>query len=112
ARARTLRVRVDCPAPFGPRRPNTSPSSTSKETPLTAVNSPNCLTSPLTSMAFIVSIPERQEHVRRHPDRETAVGVVDAQAHFERADVALRAADVALRGEAAVDGARRRGSGR
>ena len=35
-----MRMRVDLPAPFGPSRPNTSPSSTPKVTPLTAVKSP------------------------------------------------------------------------
>ena len=37
--ARILRV-VVLPAPFGPIRPKTSPSLTSKEMPLTAWNSP------------------------------------------------------------------------
>ena len=45
---------------------------------------------------------QRKQHVGRHADGEPAILVVDAQADLERLDVALRAADVALRGEAAV----------
>src|SRR5690349_3204464 len=44
---------VVLPAPFGPRKPKTSPACTSKLTPLTAVNAdlpwPYCLTRSLTS---------------------------------------------------------------
>ncbi|OQC26274.1 MAG: hypothetical protein BWX70_02358 [Verrucomicrobia bacterium ADurb.Bin070] len=35
-----IRIVVDFPAPFGPRKPRTSPFSTEKETPLTAWNEP------------------------------------------------------------------------
>src|ERR1051326_5804009 len=42
------------PAPFGPSKPNTSPRSTSKLTPLTAVCSPKCLVRPCTSMIAVM----------------------------------------------------------
>src|SRR3546814_4989902 len=35
---------VDLPAPFGPRKPSTSPLATDKLMLSTAVNGPNCLT--------------------------------------------------------------------
>ena len=47
-----IRINVDLPAPFGPSRPNISPSFTKNETSSTAVNSPNFLTMWSTSMAF------------------------------------------------------------
>src|SRR3954451_19134316 len=40
----TMRMVVDLPAPFGPRKPSTSPRSTVKETPSTARLAPNVLT--------------------------------------------------------------------
>ena len=36
-----MRMVVDLPAPFGPRKPSTSPFSTVKEIPFTAVMRPN-----------------------------------------------------------------------
>src|SRR5215210_2371059 len=36
-----IRMVVDLPAPFGPRKPSTSPFSTVKETPFTATFGPN-----------------------------------------------------------------------
>jgi len=38
------------PAAFGPMRPNTSPASTSEETPPTAVTSPERFSRPLTEI--------------------------------------------------------------
>ena len=38
-----IRMVVDLPAPFGPRKPSTSPRSTVNETPLTATFGPNDL---------------------------------------------------------------------
>src|SRR6185436_8990572 len=49
--------------------------------------------------------PQGQQHVRGHPDREAAILVVDAEADFEGLDVALGAADVALRRKSRVDAA-------
>ena len=43
--------------------------------------------------------------ILNYPDRQAAIVVVDAEPDLERLDVALRAADVALRGEAGVDAA-------
>src|SRR3989440_3026718 len=41
-----MRIVEVLPAPFGPRKPNASPRSTSKSTPSTATSSPNRFTSP------------------------------------------------------------------
>src|SRR5258708_18628448 len=46
-----MRTRVVFPAPFGPRRPKTIPSRTSRSTPARAVVDPNLLTTPLTLIA-------------------------------------------------------------
>ena len=35
-----IRMVVDFPAPFGPRKPRTSPAATEKDTPFTAWNEP------------------------------------------------------------------------
>src|SRR5436309_945251 len=116
----SMRMSVDFPAPFGPSRPKISPVPTVKLMPFTAVNSPNFLTIPRTSMAACIGLfdqalrLDRKEHVGGHPDREPPVLVVAAESHFERLDVALRAADVALSGEGCVgtaieDGARQLG---
>src|SRR5262245_64798831 len=101
----SMRISVDLPAPFGPRSPKTSPSSTSNVTPLTAVKSPKRFTRSRTSIAAMSSLRERQDDVGGHADREPPVLVVDPQAHLEGPDVALGAAHVALRGERAVDAA-------
>src|SRR5215217_2357147 len=39
-----MRIEVDLPAPFGPRKPSTSPRSTENEMPFTARLVPNILT--------------------------------------------------------------------
>src|SRR5262245_52998469 len=101
----SMRIRVDLPAPFGPSRPKISPASTAKLTPFTAVKSPNFLTICWTSIAFITGRAaslHRQQHVGRQADRERPIGVVHAQPHLEGFDIALRPADVALRGEPGV----------
>ena len=36
----SMRTVVDLPAPFGPRKPNTSPAATSRSTPRTASTTP------------------------------------------------------------------------
>ena len=41
-----IRMVDDLPAPLGPKKPKTSPRSTSKSMPSTAVKSPNRLVSP------------------------------------------------------------------
>src|SRR4051812_12342472 len=108
-----MRISVDLPAPLGPSRPKISPSSTAKLIPLTAVKSPNFLTMFWTSIAFIPSRRVRKpallgallrwhQHVGGHAHGEPALAVVDAQTDLERLDVALGAADVALRREAGV----------
>src|SRR5262249_22768030 len=40
----TMRMVVDLPAPFGPRKPSTSPRSTAKDTPSTARFAPKLFT--------------------------------------------------------------------
>src|SRR5438477_8343124 len=108
----SIRIRVDFPAPFGPSSPKISPSSTANVMPATAVKSPNFLTMFLTSTAFMDQGPsaDPQHHVRRHADGQPAIAVVDAQANFERLDVALRAADVALSGERRIGAAEKHGA--
>ncbi len=49
---------VDFPAPFGPRNPKTSPTSTSRVSLSRAVNEPNCLVNPSVWMAD-VNVPLR-----------------------------------------------------
>src|SRR5580765_1152123 len=46
-----MRMSVVLPAPFGPRRPKTMPSGTSRSTPARAVVDPNRLTTPATLTA-------------------------------------------------------------
>src|SRR3954453_5919107 len=46
-----MRTRGVLPAPFGPRRPKTIPSGTSRSTPARAVVDPNRLTTPSTRTA-------------------------------------------------------------
>jgi hypothetical protein len=50
-------------------------------------------------------MPAAAARVGGHADRELAIPVVHAQPDLERLDVALGAADVALRGKASVDAA-------
>src|SRR5262245_420589 len=129
----SMRMSVDLPAPFGPSRPKTSPSSTAKLIPFTATKSPNFFTICRTSMPFIIYLcglptfrrkparlslafhlkveatrsicgsPQRQQDVRGHAEREASIGVVDAEPDLERLDVPLRAADVTLRSEGGID---------
>ena len=110
-----MRISVDLPAPFGPSRPKISPALTSKLTSLTAVKSPNFLTMSRTSMAdcrwlglsaaTATSSSWRQQHVCGHADGEATIRCCRRAADFERLDVALGPADVALRGEAGVGAA-------
>src|SRR5437762_13819489 len=99
----SMRMRVDLPAPFGPRSAKISPCSTSKDTPSTAVKSPNFLTMLRTSISgtavwflFLVLRRDRQVHVCGHAQSPPPVTVVDAAADFERLDVALCPAHVAV----------------
>src|SRR6185503_4186993 len=121
----SIRINVDLPAPLGPSSPKISPSSTVKLMPSTAVKSPNFFTMLRTSIAFFMSshantnghthveadlqvrlrLRNRQLHVCRHPNRQTPIGVVDAQPDLERLDVTLRAADIALGGKRRLDAA-------
>src|SRR5579864_7631557 len=102
----SIRMSVDFPAPFGPSRPKTSPSSTSKVTPLTAVKSPKRLTRSRTSMACIDDLPrDRQQDVRGLANRQAAIAIVGAQPDLERPDVALGPADIPLRRKARVGAA-------
>src|SRR3954463_16179573 len=50
-----MRTVVDLPAPFGPRKPKTSPSPTTMSTPSTACTSPNVRTSSSASMGLLTS---------------------------------------------------------
>src|SRR3990172_3899519 len=55
-RPATMEIEVVLPAPFGPRRPNVSPSSIVKPTPPTAVISPKLFTIPLAERT-VATIP-------------------------------------------------------
>src|SRR5215469_16052440 len=63
-----MRMVDDLPAPFGPRKPNTSPRLSSKSIPSTAVKSPNLLVSPLarirTSSATPATLPGPSDNPR------------------------------------------------
>ena len=56
-------------------------------------------------MAAMCLVGERKHDVGRHADCQASVAVVDAQPDFERANVALGAAHIALRGIAGIDAA-------
>ena len=49
-----MRIVVVFPAPFGPTKPKTAPSSTVRASSSTAVNLPYCLVSPRVSMIVIM----------------------------------------------------------
>src|SRR5205814_552141 len=51
ASVQSMLIVVDFPAPFGPRKPNTSPVATLKSTPRTASTSSKLFASPSTTMA-------------------------------------------------------------
>src|SRR5215468_10272433 len=53
----TMRMVVDLPAPFGPRKPNTSPRSTVNETSFTASLVPNALVRFSTLIMFPPAVP-------------------------------------------------------
>ena len=46
----SVRMRVDFPAPLGPRKPNTSPADTSRSIPESAGNDPYCFANPVVRM--------------------------------------------------------------
>ena len=50
-----MRMVVDFPAPFGPRKPCTSPDLTARSRPSSAVVRPNVLRSARTSIAFVMN---------------------------------------------------------
>src|SRR6516164_4521872 len=97
----SMRIRVDLPAPFGPRRAKISPWSTEKEMPSTAVKSPNFLVISRTSISAM-ALFNRQFNVCRHADSKAALLVVDAQSDFKGLDIALCPAYVTLRSVACV----------
>src|SRR5687767_10052891 len=55
----SILIVVVLPAPFGPRKPNTSPVRTLKLTPSTAVKSPNCLVRSRTTTASSLPAGDR-----------------------------------------------------
>src|SRR5579859_1821289 len=70
-----IRIVEDLPAPFGPRKPNTSPRLSSKSIPSTAVNSPNVFLRPLaririSGLATSATLPagsDKAERLTRTP---------------------------------------------
>ena len=68
-----IRMVVDFPAPFGPRKPSTSPFSTAKEMPLTASKLPKRFFRLSTlSMFFLLFVLTEMSFSRgrRHPSRK------------------------------------------
>src|SRR5512140_1338435 len=65
---------VVLPAPFGPRKPKTSPSSTSKEIVSTAVRDLNCLVRLLTLMMDISYSSKFRVQGSKLKDRSQAAG--------------------------------------
>src|SRR5947209_10699001 len=57
ASVHSMLIVVVLPAPFGPRKPNTSPAATSKSTPRTACTSPKDLARPRTAIADELPLP-------------------------------------------------------
>src|ERR1051326_8164479 len=84
--AQSRRSVVVLPAPFGPRKPKTSPSRTSRSMPLTALSDPKCFVSRSVRMTVpnryslaagrvdAVSFPERHDD-GKHEDRERHEGL-------------------------------------
>src|ERR1035437_410356 len=106
----SIRMSVDFPAPFGPSKANVSPRSTVNETSFTAVKSSNRFVIARTSTARVTvssfgGHALREQHVRGHAGSEVPVTIVETDADLERFDVALGAADVALRSEPRVHAA-------
>src|SRR5437588_882292 len=56
ASVHSMLIVVVLPAPFGPRKPNTSPGATSKSTPRTACTSSKCLVRPSTTIAGVAPL--------------------------------------------------------
>src|ERR1035437_8765299 len=106
----SIRMSVDFPAPFGPIKANVSPRSTVNETSFTAVKPSNRFVIARTSTARVTvssfgGHALREQHVRGHAGSEVPVTIVETDADLERFDVALGAADVALRSEPRVHAA-------
>ncbi len=62
ASVQSMLIVVVLPAPFGPRKPNTSPAATSKLTPRTASSSPKDFLNPLTLIAGAVRSMRKTLH--------------------------------------------------
>ena len=70
-----IRIVVDFPAPFGPRKPVTTPGSTTKLKPSTAVLSPNRLVRPSSSIISILPSMAWVLDVSLRPGPEAGVSV-------------------------------------
>src|SRR5712692_5787382 len=92
----SILMTVVLPLPFGPRKPKTSPGSTRRLTPLTAVKSPKRRVRFSARMAGISALPVLQFHVGGHAGADPARGVLDAHLDAEDLmDALLACLDVA-----------------
>src|SRR5512136_964731 len=84
----SMRMVVDLPAPFGPRKPKISPVRTEKLMPSTAVKRPKRLTRSVTTTASVSEGIVRQPLVRRLDAVDHGrFQVGEARAHFTRRGV-------------------------
>ena len=72
---------VDLPAPFGPRKPSTSPLATANETPSTATIGPKALRSPFASIISRVPVLFSRQRVTS----AVLIGKLRAQSVLRRA---------------------------
>ena len=77
----SMRIVVDLPAPFGPRKPNTSPRATLNETLSTAVKPPKRLVSPAISIS--AGWPSTVT-LRRPLGSRRAAGIAESQGNASR----------------------------
>src|SRR5713101_3125688 len=77
----SILMTVVLPLPLGPRKPKTSPCSTVKLTPSTAVKSPNRRTRFSATMASTLFLRELQLEVGGHSRAQPFAGVVHTHLH-------------------------------
>src|SRR3954451_1279676 len=97
SRVQRILMVVDLPAPFGPRKPNSSPVRTARSMPRTASTSSNVLTRPLTSTAGgrpRVAPPEGVPNAVRVTPAECSNGVRVSSVPLTRDDVVRAAVEV------------------
>src|SRR3546814_9304664 len=73
----SIRIVVDLPEPFGPRKPNISPLATSNDTRLTAIKLPNRRSRSRTVTAMLCSGAAMPGLPRQHRDEDILKGRLD-----------------------------------